>query len=128
MTKIATRSVKPSAVIGFELFPEYGYCRGRDTVTVVAGMDIGSVVQLSGGKYVGVNAAAVAALNADVRIIIDPEITSLAAGDQTVTTLKVGPAGVARGGLKFLDTLTTAQINTVAAALEAKNIRVLATV
>lgn len=127
MTKIATRSVKPSAVLVYELFPEYGFCRSSDTVTVVAGMDIGSVVQLSGGKYVGVNAAAVATLNADVRVIIDPNITSLATGDQTVVTWKVGPAAISRGGLKFLDTLTTGQINTVAAALDAKGIRVLTT-
>lgn len=128
MTKIATRTNKPSAGLVYEEFPEYGHCRSSDTVTVVAGMDIGSVVQLSGGKYVGVNAAAVATLNADVRIILDPEITSMSAGDQKVTTLRSGSAGWSKGNLKFLDTLTTAQINTVVAALEAKNIRVLATV
>ena len=131
MAKIATRSAKPTAVLAYEQFPEYGHCRSVDTVAVEAGMDVGAVVHLSGGKYVWVAAAAVATLNADVRIVIDPAITEVAAGDRSLVTLGMparGAAGVALGGLKFKDTLTSGQVNTVVAALAAKGIKALTTV
>ena len=94
-------------------------------------MDVGAVVHLSGGKYVWVAAAAVATLNADVRVVIDIDVTSKANGDQALVTLGMpakGFAGVAKGGLKFKDALSAPQLATVVAALEAKGIRVLTTV
>ena len=131
MPKIATRTIKPSQVIVYESAKEFGHCRTDDTVTVEAGMDVGAVVQLSGGKYVWVNAAAVATLNADVRIVVDLDTPNTAAGDATLTTLSMaagGYAGVAKGGLLFKDTLTAGQVNTVIAALNKKGIKVLAQV
>lgn len=131
MAKIDTRTNKVSAVLVYEQFPEYGHCRTVDTVTVEAGMDVGAVVHLSGGKYVWVAAAAVASLNADVRVVIDPGVTDLAAGDRSVVTLslaKKGVAGLAKGGLKFKDALSAGQITTVVTALEAKGFNVLTTV
>jgi len=131
MTKLATRSVKPSAVLVYEEFPEYGHCRSVDTVTVETGMDVGAVVHLSGGKYVWVAAAAVATLNADVRIVIDTNIKAVANGDNALVTLGMpakGIAGVAKGGLKFKDALSGGQIDTVVAALAAKGIKALTTV
>lgn len=131
MTKLATRSNKPSAVLVYEAGAEYGHCRSVDTVTKETGMDVGAVVQLSGGKYVWVAAAAVATLNADVRVVIDIDITSKANGDQALVTLGLpakGYAGVAKGGLKFKDTLSAGQLTTVYAALEAKGIKVLTSV
>jgi hypothetical protein len=131
MAKIATRSAKPTAVLAYEQFPEYGHCRSVDTVTVEAGMDVGAVVQLDTGKYVWVAAADVATLADDVRIVIDIDITEKAAGDHSLVTLGMpagGAAGVARGGLKFKDALTSGQVNTVVAALAAKGIKTLTTV
>lgn len=131
MSKIGTRSVKPSAVLVYESMPEYGHCRSVDTVTVQTGMDVGSVVQLSGGKYVWVAAADVATLNADVRIVIDPAIATASAGDASLVTLGMparGVAGVAKGGLKFKDALSAGQVTTVVAALQAKGIKVITSV
>lgn len=125
MTAIATRGAKSSNVLVYEDFPEFGHCRAVNTVTVQNGMDIGAVVVLNAGKYVWVTAAMVATLAADVRIVIDQNTAITAAGDASLVTLQRGPAGVARGGLKFKDTLTSGQIDTVAAALEAKGIKVM---
>lgn len=47
MTKLATRSVKPSAVIHFEDDIENGVCREVVTVTKETNMDLGSVVRRS---------------------------------------------------------------------------------
>lgn len=131
MSKIGTRSVKPSAVLVYESFPEYGHCRSVDAVTVEAGMDVGAVVALSGGKYVWVKAADIATLNADVRIVIDPAIATASAGYASLVTLGMpagGVAGVAKGGLKFKDTLSAGQVTTVVAALQAKGIKVITSV
>jgi len=125
MTAIATRSNKPSNVLVYELFPEFGHCRAVNTVTVQAGMDIGSVVVLNAGKYVWVTAAMVASLAADVRVVIDLNTPTTTAGDASLVTLQRGAAGVARGGLKFKDALTSGQVDTVAAALEVKGIKVM---
>lgn len=126
MTKLASRSNKLSGVLAFEEMPIHGVCRSVDTVTIQAGMDVGAVLQLSGGKYVWVASADIATLNADVRILIESEkdVTSLAAGDYSLVTLAKGHAGVTTGGLLFKDTPTAAELTTVYAALEAKNIHV----
>lgn len=125
MTTIATRSNKPSNVLVYELFPEFGHCRAVNTVTVEAGMDIGAVVVLDTGKYKWVEAADIATLAADVRVVIDLDTNTATVGDASLVTLQRGAAGVTRGGLKFKDTLTSGQIDTVAAALEVKGIKVL---
>lgn len=127
MTKLATRSEKLSNVLAWELAPETGYCRSTATVTVEAGMDVGAVVVLSGGKYVWVKAADVATLGADVRIVIDADVASKSAGDASLTLLgsetTITPAQVNRAGLKFKDALTSGQIDTVVGKLNARGIR-----
>ena len=131
MTKLATRSNKPSNVLVYESGAEYGHCRSVDTVTVEAGMDVGAVVHLSGGKYVWVAASAVATLNADVRVVLDTGITTVGTGDKAIVTLGMpakGYAGVSRGGLKFKDSLTSGQIDTVVAALAVKGVKTYTTV
>lgn len=131
MSKIGTRTAKPSEVLVYELLPEYGHCRSVDTVTVEAGMDVGAVLVLSGGKYVWVEAADVATLATDVRVLIDPNVSTAAVGDASLVTLGMpvgGVAGVAKGGLKFKDTLTSGQVTAVVAALQAKGIKVITTV
>lgn len=125
MSAIAVRGNKPSNVVVFEDNKEYGYCRAVNTVTVQAGMDIGAVVVLNAGKYVWVTAAMVATLATDVRVVVDQNTHDTTAGDASLVTVFRGPAGVARGGLKFKDALTSGQIDTVAAALEAKGIKVM---
>ena len=125
MSAIATRGAKPSNVVVFEDHKEFGYCRAVNTVTVEAGMDIGAVVVLDTGKYKWVEAADIATLAADVRVVVDQNTLSTAAGDASLVTIFRGPAGVARGGLKFKDALTSGQIDTVAAALELKGIKVM---
>ena len=127
MTKLATRSEKLSNVLAWELAPETGYCRSTATVTVEAGMDVGAVVVLSGGKYVWVKKADVATLGDDVRIVIDVTVNTKSAGDASLTLLGSGtaitPAQVNRAGLKFKDTLTSGEIDTVVGKLNARGIR-----
>lgn len=126
--KIATRTIKPSQVVVYEDYKEFGHCRTVDTVTVAPGMDVGAVVQLKSGKYTWVAAADVATLNADVRIVVDLDTPNTVAGDASLVTLSMaakGVAGVAKGGLLFKDTLTSGQLDTVIAALNAKGIKVL---
>lgn len=126
--KVGTRGAKPSNVIVYEAGKEYGHCRSVNTVTVEAGMDIGAVVVLSAGKYVWVEAADIATLAADVRIVVDQDTAITAAGDASLVTLSMaagGYAGVARGGLLFKDALTSGQVDTVVAKLNAKGIKVL---
>ena len=127
MTKLATRSEKLSNVLAWELAPETGYCRSTATVTVEAGMDVGAVVVLSGGKYVWVKKADVATLGDDVRIVIDVTVNTKSAGDASLTLLGSGTAithaQVNRAGLKFKDTLTSGEIDTVVGKLNARGIR-----
>ncbi len=125
MTKLATRSNKLSGVLAWELEPESGVCRETVTVVVEAGLDVGAVVTSNGaGKYVWVEAADVATLNADVCVVLtaDKDIPSMTAGDNTITVLKRGHAKIVGSKLTYKDTLTTNQKNTVLAALKVKNI------
>lgn len=127
MTKLATRGAKLTGVLAWEFEPEVGYSRSTATVTVEAGMDVGSVVVLAAGKYKWVAAADVATLAADVRVVIDPTITDVGTGDKSLTLLgnelAVAPAMVTRAGLKFKDALSAGQIDTVITKLNAKGIR-----
>lgn len=127
MPKIATRGAKLTSVLAFELAPEVGYSRSTATVTVETGMDVGAVVVLAAGKYKWVAAADVATLANDVRVVIDPTVTEVGNGDKSLTLLgnelAVAPAMVVRAGLKFKDSLTSGQIDTVISKLNAKGIR-----
>ena len=126
MTAIASRSNRLNNVLAHEYAPEFGFCRKSATVTVASGFDVGQVLRLSSGKWVGVAAADVATLPADVAVLIetDKDVPSLAAGDHTLTILFRGPAGVKDTGLRYTNTLSSGQKATVAAALEAKGIAV----
>jgi hypothetical protein len=125
MTKLATRSNKLSGVLAWELEPESGVCRETVTVVVEAGLDVGAVVTSNGaGKYVWVEAADVATLNADVCVVLtaDKDIPSMTVGDNSITVLKRGHAKIVGTALTYKDTLTTNQKNTVLAALKVKDI------
>jgi hypothetical protein len=125
MTKIATRSARLTGVLAHEYAPEFGYCRKTATVTMEAGMDVGSVLRLSAGKWVWVAAADVATLPADVAVLIETAVDVLSGGtgDKSYTILYRGPAGVVDAGLIYKGTaLSGPQKLTVQAALELKGI------
>ncbi len=127
MTKLATLGARLSASLAHEYAPEFGYCRKTATVTMEAGMDVGSVLRLSAGKWVWVAAADVATLPADVAVLIETtaDVLSNGTGDKSYTILFRGPAGVADAGLLFKGAaLSGAQKLTVYAAFEAKGIAV----
>lgn len=125
MTKLATRSNKLSGVLAWELEPESGVCREEVTVVMQAGMDVGSAVQFDGtSKYIWIQASGVAALNADVGVVLtaDADIPSLAAGDRKMTILKRGHAKIVGTALNYKDALSAPQKATVLAAFKVKNI------
>lgn len=125
MTKIATRGAKLSGVLAHEYAPEFGYCRKTATVTMEAGMDVGSVLRLSAGKWVWVAAADVASLPTDVAVLIETtaDVLSGGTGDKSYTILYRGPAGVVDLGLMYKGAaLSGAQKLVVQAALELKGI------
>lgn len=125
MATLATRTKKLSGVLRAEFFPELGYSRKVATVTFQSAMDVGAVLQLSGGKYIWVQASGVASLNADVVVLIetDVELSSLSNGDQSLLVLhRTGV--VVDSGLLYQDALSAPQKATVRAALEAKGIQV----
>lgn len=77
-------------------------------------------------KYEWVEAADVAALAPDVRIVIDVATPVTTAGDASLVTLGMpakGYAGVAKQALQFKDALSAGQLATVVAALAAKGIK-----
>ena len=125
MATLATRKAKLSGVLRAELFPELGYSRKVATVTFQTAMDVGAVLQLSGGKYIWVQASGVASLAADVAILIetDTELSTLSNGDASLLVLS-RVATVVDSGLLYQDALTAPQKATVRAALEAKGIQV----
>lgn len=132
MTKLATRGAKLTGVLAWEMAPEVGFSRSTVTVTVEAGMDVGSVVVFAAGKYKWVAAADVATLGNDVRVVIDPTITEQGTGDKQLTVLGTelasSPAYVVRGGLKFKDALTSGQVDSVITKLNLRDIRAVARV
>lgn len=75
-------------------------------------------------KYEWIEAADVAALVDDVAVVIesDKDVISLTSGDNTMTILARGDAGVIGASLLYKDTLTTDQKNAVLAKLKAKRI------
>lgn len=75
-------------------------------------------------KYKWVEAADVATLNDDVCVVIesDKDVPSLTAGDNTMTLLARGDAGVVGAALQYKDTLSAPQKAVVIAKLKAKRI------
>lgn len=78
-------------------------------------------------KYKWVEAADVATLGDDVRVVIDAHTNIKTAADHSLTVLGsetlFSPAIVNKAGLKFKDSLSAGQINTVVAKLNARGIR-----
>jgi len=99
-----------------------GYPIDVATVTIEAGMKSGSVLELSGGKYIWVvaaNAANAVAVLADESADQETELT---AGDHELKIVARG-AGVGRDYLNYKDTLDANQKATAEAALLAVGIK-----
>lgn len=130
MTLVATYPTKLGELLKAEFMSAHGYERDSRTVNVTATMEIGAVVKTDGdGTYSIVAAADVAALPADIAIVIDDRIYDGTTGDRAVACLAGGPgasggAVVVREQLKFGDALTSGQVDTVVAAIEALGIKV----
>lgn len=75
-------------------------------------------------KYVWIAASMVATLGPDVAFVVESvkDIPSLTAGDNSMTVITRGWAGVVGASLLYKDTLSTAQKAIVIAALKAKRI------
>lgn len=127
MAKIATQGRKLSGVLAYEEMPEKGVCREVVTVTVEAGMDVGAAVLEVGGKYVWIEAADVATMDADSKVAVvietDKNVRVLTPGDHKLVVLARGHAGIVGKALVYKDALTAGQKETVLAALKAKDIR-----
>ena len=127
MAKIATSKPRVSNVVVYEDFLEFGHCRKDATVTVVAGQKIGSLVYLSGGKYVTLTATAAGtpANLTTLAVVVDPAIDTASVGDNTLAVLFRGPAGISKGGLVYgTGSWDDILRNAVYAALETLGIKV----
>lgn len=121
MTILATKDRVVSDVLKYELAPEFGWCREMRTVTLEAGMKVGAVVT-SAGAWVA--AAAVASADA---IVIDQRLDvadTLGTGAVSVLCLVRGPSIVSRDYLQFKGAVSSANIDSAAAALLVKQIKV----
>lgn len=119
MTVIATDVQRLGNVIKYEFEPGIHFCREAVNVTVVSGMKVGAVLDNTGALVTVATTA-----NASY-ILVDDRVTNLAPGVHKLNVIKRGPVIVARQALSFAaDINTDAEIDAVAAVLEAKNILV----
>ena len=133
MATVATRPTRVGDLIKNEFGLDHGYERVRKTLTVASTAQIGTVYANDGTITV---AADVASLATDgttpLFILVDDAVymDGHANGASVAyACLKGGPGGsghaiVVREQLKFGDTLTENQINTVVAVLESQGIKV----
>lgn len=111
-----------SDVLLYGLEEDKGYPFDEATVTMQTGMKSGSVLELSGGKYIWVVAANVA--NA-VAVLVDERAdqeTELTAGDHTLKVV-TRAAAVGREYLTYADAVTQGNKDTAEAALLAVGIK-----
>lgn len=123
MTALTARPIKIGNVLKAQVLGDDGYVLEMKTVTVVSGMQVGSVLEGTSvsGKETWVTAAHVA--NADA-ILMDDSVYNLAAGDHTLACLVRGPAIVGDLYLDYADTVTEANKTTAETALKALGILV----
>jgi hypothetical protein len=131
MTAIQTRPTKLGNLLKGEFFPSDGYERETRTLTLAGtGVEqIGAVFAADGTIVVAADVAAIA--GTDVSILIDSSVYDLVSGTVSAAlAVLAGGAGASGGAivvreqLKFGDTLTAGQIDTVVAAITAKGIKV----
>jgi uncharacterized protein (UPF0548 family) len=132
MSVISTSTQRLSNLLKAELWDSLGYCREVVTVneatakTYAVGTVLGKVT--AGGKYkICVQTAVDGSQTADAIVLEDKAIA--ATTDTKLVVLVRGPAAISKGAL-VLDAShdQQAEKDAIYAALEAKNIRVLATV
>lgn len=140
MATVANRPTLLGDLLKAELGAEHSYSREMKSLTVAAysetaphGVEIGQVYAADGTIVVAADVATIAG-NA-VRILIDDNVYTdgLGAGTREYAVLGAAPAGggmvvVAREQLKFGDTLTEGQIDSVVAEIEAQGIKVVSQV
>jgi hypothetical protein len=119
MTLIATQGKVVSDVLAHEYDPSSSYCREMVSVTVVAGMKIGSVVTAT-GVLVVVATTAQASF-----VVIDESVKDLAPGAASLLCLARGPVKLKDSGLQYGADITTApQKAAIAVVLAAKGLLV----
>ncbi len=133
MATVATRPARVGDLIKNEFGLDHGYERVRKALVVAVNAQIGTVYANDGTITV---AADVATLATDgttpLFILVDDAVYTdghAAAATVTYACLKGGPGGsghavVAREALKFGDTLTSNQIDTVVGVLQSQGIKV----
>lgn len=133
MTSVATRKTRLSAFVKLETLQDRNYCRSVETLTLAGEVEIGAVFNPADGELLA--AADVAGLTAgdDVLwLLVDDRVYSMytGAGDYDLAILKGGPGAsapveVMRDQLKFADALSSGQVDSVVAVLNAQGIRVI---
>ncbi|MCK5615745.1 hypothetical protein KAR91_78505 [Candidatus Pacearchaeota archaeon] len=118
MALIMSTNPKVSAVLKKEDWPEEGWCRKLVSVTVTSGMTVGAVLAAD-GTHIAIATVANAAL-----VLIDADVDDLAAGAHDLWCIARGKAIVGREALTFADAVSSANIDTAAAALFVLGIRV----
>lgn len=121
-----TSSVRLSDVfVGEVQASDLGYTREEVTVTWTAGMTVGALLEVVGGKYiwtVPANGANVKAVLIDRRALPENNTAFVAGTDYTLTVLVRG-ATVNTGKLSFTTTATAPQLAAAATALNALGIK-----
>lgn len=97
---------------------DLGYTVEEVVVTIAAGMKMGAALELTGGKYVWVEAANAANTNA---ILVDPAaegyVEELAVGDHTLVVAKRG-CTINKNKITYADGSDSAVVDAIAAAFE----------
>lgn len=126
MTLVANSANTPrySHVFKKELWPEVGYCRESLTLTKLANMRVGSVLQ-SNGTYL-LDAEAGSAITETLYVIADEAIYGVADGATvTVGCVVKGPVSIAVDNLHFGDTFDGTSLGYVHDKLEAQGFQLL---
>lgn len=126
MTQVATTSSQPaySTVFKDELWRHNGYCRTTMSVTKLANMRIGSVLQANGSYLL--DAEAGSALTETLYIIADEAVYKVADGATvTIAVVYRGPVAVAAGNLHYGDAIDSASRTIVETRLKEQGFHLL---
>ena len=128
--KVADRKTLVSDLIKSEFWLQDGYERAERSLTVLGTEEIGAVFASDGTQIQQADIAGLTGSD-DLSILVDDCIYTRGDGAGTfsyaVATGGVGASGglvVTRQQLKFLDTLSSGEINTVVVSLNAQGIKV----
>lgn len=129
MTLVANTANTPrfSHLVKKEFWSDMGYCRESLTITKLANMRIGSVLQANGSYLL--DAEAGSALTETLYVIADEAIYSVAdSATVTVGCLVRGPVAIADGALHFGDTFDSTSRGYVTDKLKAQGFQLLTAV